>query len=203
MHSHPVVLDVWFLAGPYFTWTAKALARLCLWAFAGRLCDKYLNLMSSWKFRNNQIPCRKLQGLVTYIRIDTWLTERTTTLYLHYLEYISHFLLRSYFLSRHGWKTIYKKFSIYKIVRSDQIRVLTFFLDSWDRRQVVRISKQVAQRATIAHLSPMCRHPLISNKPASKVIKNLNSIQIREQLFFQGLVPPMSAVWTCQKSNLL
>ena len=54
--------------------------------------------------------------------------------------------------------------------------------------------KQVAQRATIAHLSPMCQHPLISNKPASKVIKNLNSFQIREQLFFQGLVPPMSAV---------
>ena len=57
-----------------------------------------------------------------------------------------------------------------------------------------KINKQVAQRATIAHLSPMCQHPLISNKPASKVIKNLNSFQIREQLFFQGLVPPMSAV---------
>ena len=52
--------------------------------------------------------------------------------------------------------------------------------------------KQVAQRATIAHLSPMCQHPLTSNKPASKVIKNLNSFQIREQLFFQGLVPPGS-----------
>ena len=46
------------------------------------------------------------------------------------------------------------------------------------------IKKQVAQRATIAHLSPMCQHPLISNKPASEVIKNLNSFQIREQLFF-------------------
>ena len=55
-------------------------------------------------------------------------------------------------------------------------------------------NKQVAQRATIAHLSPMCQHPFISNKPASKVIKNLNSFQIRQQLFFQGLVPPMSAV---------
>ena len=65
------------------------------------------------------------------------------------------------------------------------------------------LTKQVAQRATIAHLSPMCQHPLISNKAASKVVKNLNSFQIREQLFFQGLVPPMSAVWTCQKSNLL
>ena len=54
--------------------------------------------------------------------------------------------------------------------------------------------KQVAQRATIAHLSPMCQHPFISNKPASKVIKNLNSFPIREQLFFQGLVPPMSAI---------
>ena len=55
-------------------------------------------------------------------------------------------------------------------------------------------SRQVAQRATIAHLSPMCQHPFISNKPASKVIKNLNSFQIRNQLFFEGLVPPMSAV---------
>ena len=44
--------------------------------------------------------------------------------------------------------------------------------------------KQVAQRATIAHLYPMCQHPLISNKPASKDIKNFNSFQIRKQLFF-------------------
>ena len=72
-----------------------------------------------------------------------------------------------------------------------------------DRLVMLWRNKQVAQRATIAHLSPMCQHPLISNKPASKVIKNLNSFQIREQLFFQGLVPPMSAVWMCQKSNLL
>ena len=71
------------------------------------------------------------------------------------------------------------------------------------KRLFIGILKQVAQRATIAHLSPMCQHPFISNKPANKVIKNLNSFQIREQLFFQGLVPPMSAVWTCQKSNLL
>ena len=48
MRSHPVGLDVWFLVG-YFVYfrtscvrTAKALA----WAFAGRLCDKYHNLMS-------------------------------------------------------------------------------------------------------------------------------------------------------------
>ena len=47
--------------------------------------------------------------------------------------------------------------------------------------------KQVALRATIAHLSPMCQHPLISNKPASKVIKKLKSFQIRELLFFSGL----------------
>ena len=35
----------------------------------------------------------------------------------------------------------------------------------------LHILKQVAQRGTIAHLSPMCQHPLISYKPASKVIK--------------------------------
>ena len=40
-------------------------------------------------------------------------------------------------------------------------------------KDVLKALKQVAQRATIAHLSPMCQHPLISNKPASKVIKNL------------------------------
>ena len=51
-------------------------------------------------------------------------------------------------------------------------------------RVSTNMPKQVAQRATIAHLSPMCQHPFISNKPASKVIKNLNSFQIREQLFF-------------------
>ena len=78
-----------------------------------------------------------------------------------------------------------------------------------------KIKKQVAQRATIAHLSPMCQGQIsfkktykwametrgpnstellclswlpatLINKPASKVIKNLNSFQIREQLFFQN-----------------
>ena len=34
MRSHPVGLDVWFLVGPF------------VWAFAGRLCDKYHNLIS-------------------------------------------------------------------------------------------------------------------------------------------------------------
>ena len=58
--------------------------------------------------------------------------------------------------------------------------ILIFYINAF--------KKQVAQRATIAHLSPMCQHPLISNKPASKVINNLNSFQIREQLFsFSGL----------------
>ena len=47
-------LDVWCLVGPFVYFhtscvrTAKALARLrsLAWAFAGRLCDKYHNLMS-------------------------------------------------------------------------------------------------------------------------------------------------------------
>ena len=54
MRSHPVALDVWFFVRPFVylhTWcvgTAKALVRLrrLAWAFAGRLCDKYHNLMS-------------------------------------------------------------------------------------------------------------------------------------------------------------
>ena len=64
MRSHPVGLDVWFLVGPFVYFhtscmrTAKPLARLrgcsgetarmrrLAWAFAGRLCDKYHNLMS-------------------------------------------------------------------------------------------------------------------------------------------------------------
>ena len=54
MRSHPVGLDVWFLVGPFiyfhpsWGWTAMALA----WAFAGRLCDKYHNLMSWLKSRS-------------------------------------------------------------------------------------------------------------------------------------------------------
>ena len=56
MPSHPVGLDVWFLVGPFNYFhtlcmrTAKALVRLWMgrlaWAFAGRLCAKYHNLMS-------------------------------------------------------------------------------------------------------------------------------------------------------------
>ena len=71
MRNHPVGLDVWFLVGPFVYFhtscvrTAKALVRLrkwagspdsrsLAWAFVGRLCDKYHNLMSwlksiSWK----------------------------------------------------------------------------------------------------------------------------------------------------------
>ena len=46
MRSYSVRLDVWFLVRPFvyfhtsYVWTAR------LWAFAGRLCDKYHNLMS-------------------------------------------------------------------------------------------------------------------------------------------------------------
>ena len=63
MYSHPMRLDVWFLVGPsvYFptlcVWTANAVIRLrgcagfpepslVAWAFAGRQCNKYHNLMS-------------------------------------------------------------------------------------------------------------------------------------------------------------
>ena len=59
--SHPVGLDVWFFVGAFVYFhtscarIAKALARLraCAgspWAFAGRLCDKYHNLMSLLNF---------------------------------------------------------------------------------------------------------------------------------------------------------
>ena len=54
--SHPVGLDVWFLVGLFIYFqtscvrTVKALARLrgrpLAWTFAGRLCDKYHNVMS-------------------------------------------------------------------------------------------------------------------------------------------------------------
>ena len=83
-----------------------------------------------------------------------------------------------------------KVFKIHKIHLKIKINKKTIT----KKKKKKKKKKKVAQRATIAHLSPMCQHPLISNKPASKVIKNLNSFQIREQLFSQGLVPPMSAV---------
>ena len=56
IRSHPVVLDVWFLVGPYVYFHTLCVhsegsgetAWMCrlAWAFAGRLCDKYHNLMS-------------------------------------------------------------------------------------------------------------------------------------------------------------
>ena len=51
MRSHAVGLDVWFLVG-YFLCTNSegsgetARMRSLAWAFTGRLCDKYRNLMS-------------------------------------------------------------------------------------------------------------------------------------------------------------
>ena len=51
MHSHPVGLDVWFWVKPFVYFqtssvrTANALT-VKYWAFTGRLCDKYHNLMS-------------------------------------------------------------------------------------------------------------------------------------------------------------
>ena len=57
MHSHPVGLDVWFLVGSFvYVHTSMcansqgsvetAEMRRLAWAFAGRLWDKYHNLMS-------------------------------------------------------------------------------------------------------------------------------------------------------------
>ena len=57
MHSHPVGIDVWFLVRPYrllpyfmcanSEGSSKTVRmRRLAWAFAGRLCDKYQNLLS-------------------------------------------------------------------------------------------------------------------------------------------------------------
>ena len=56
IRSHPVVLNVWFLVGPYVDFHTSCVrsegsgetAWMCrlAWAFAARLCDKYHNLMS-------------------------------------------------------------------------------------------------------------------------------------------------------------
>ena len=53
MRSHPVGLDVWFWVGPFAYFHASCVwtARLWLaWAFVSRLCDKYHNLMSWFKY---------------------------------------------------------------------------------------------------------------------------------------------------------
>ena len=58
MRRDPVGLEVWLMVRPFVYFntpcvrTAKALARLrrLVWAFAGRLCDKYHNLMSRLKW---------------------------------------------------------------------------------------------------------------------------------------------------------
>ena len=56
MRSYPVELDVWFLVGPFIYFHTLCVQnsegpgaivrkRRLAWAFAGRLCDKYHNLM--------------------------------------------------------------------------------------------------------------------------------------------------------------
>ena len=60
MRSHPVGLDDWFLVGPFIFFHISCVnsegsgetvqMRRLAWAFAGRLCDKYHNLMSWFKF---------------------------------------------------------------------------------------------------------------------------------------------------------
>ena len=42
IRSHPVGLDVWFLVEPFVYFQMSRFA----WAFAGRLCDKYHNLIA-------------------------------------------------------------------------------------------------------------------------------------------------------------
>ena len=67
MRSHLAGLDVWLLVGPfdYFNTscmrTAKALARLrrIAWAFAGRLCNKYYNLMG---WLESEIMVKRVDG---------------------------------------------------------------------------------------------------------------------------------------------
>ena len=58
LRSHPVGLDVWFFVLPYFMCANRegsgetgGCAGSPPWAFAGRLCDKYHNLMS-WLIQN-------------------------------------------------------------------------------------------------------------------------------------------------------
>ena len=65
MRSHPVEVDVWFFGRalrllPYFMCENSegsgepARMRRLAWAFAGRLCDKYHNLMSWLKYKTTQ-----------------------------------------------------------------------------------------------------------------------------------------------------
>ena len=54
MHSHYLGLDVWYLVGPFIYFMCvnsegsgdTVRMRRLAWAFVGRLCDKYHNLMS-------------------------------------------------------------------------------------------------------------------------------------------------------------
>ena len=68
IRSHPVGLDVWFLVRPFvYFHTSCANNKGCgetVWirrlpsAFAGRLCDKYHNLMRWLIYRRNSKQCR-------------------------------------------------------------------------------------------------------------------------------------------------
>ena len=74
MRCHPVELDVWFLVGLFVyshtlcVQTAKVLA----WAFVGRLCDKYHNLMS-WLILS-QLQTESDSQNFTFMLFSIWQT---------------------------------------------------------------------------------------------------------------------------------
>ena len=83
MHSHPVGLDVWFLVGHFVYFMCansegsgeSARMRRLAWAFAGRLCDKYHNLVSWLIFCLLSYPTRFYaiftgSGYIRLIRVD-------------------------------------------------------------------------------------------------------------------------------------
>ena len=89
MHSHPVGLDVWFLIGPFVYFHTlcanskgsgeTAWMRRLAWAFAGRLCDKYHNIMS-WLFKHAIVLNVTSKVLPYNCLKPTWESiERTST----------------------------------------------------------------------------------------------------------------------------
>ena len=76
MGIHPVGIDVWFLVGPfvYFMWANSegsgetARMRRFAWAFAGRLCDKYHNLMSWPNYNQSPYPVHDIKSCIKWGR---------------------------------------------------------------------------------------------------------------------------------------
>ena len=111
-----------------------------------------------------------------------------------------------------SWKNVHKirgKSYFLKHTTSDCLFLPWRFIYIYENKTKYHI-KQVTQRATIAHLSPMCQGqsapkpyaaPLPHNDATHKIWSRLAKVQKCEIFVTQGQVTPKWVVWFSPKSN--